>query len=201
MRAFVESRLTLALSCHLHRQLLYTLEVGGWGKKKKLTYALECKITFGRILKPTIYNYTHMHIYCISCILLIICFLLYIRQCILVWLLKRGIKGRHSYPSLQNKCIIGEHRHSSEFSYIFLWFKISKNTNRISEYRGCSNSIPRAQIKRPTEKTSNNAQSLTTEKWNESMPSHSSSEKTEYVIPGRYRCLHKLWNFCEIVNS
>lgn len=50
-------------TCHDRRQLLYTSEVSGEGEEKKnKSYGSECKTAFGRVLKPTIYIYTDMHI-------------------------------------------------------------------------------------------------------------------------------------------
>lgn len=93
VHVFVESQLTLAyLASFTDRS--YTHKSWGWGKKKKLTYALECK---NHIWQNTEANHLHLYtyahsFYCISCILLIICFLLYILQYILMW----EIKDRHS---------------------------------------------------------------------------------------------------------
>lgn len=64
--------------------LIHIRSFGVWGRKQN--YGLECKTTFGRVLKPTIYIYTDMHILpsVYLCILLVMCFLLYILQLFLL---------------------------------------------------------------------------------------------------------------------
>lgn len=62
---FVKSQLTFlqvktSVYCHHHRQLLNIRSLGERGEKQNLLW--ECKTTFGRVLKPTIYIYTDMHI-------------------------------------------------------------------------------------------------------------------------------------------
>lgn len=56
-------RLIQVFCCHHSRQLLYRLDilgVKGRGRKDNLVFGLQTG--FGRILKPTIYIYTDMHI-------------------------------------------------------------------------------------------------------------------------------------------
>lgn len=52
-------RLIDFLSCHTAHIHIRSLVVG---EKKNKTYGLECKTAFGRVMKPTIYIYTDMHI-------------------------------------------------------------------------------------------------------------------------------------------
>lgn len=115
------------LSCHHHRQRFLHIR-GLWGGgEKKTTYGSECKTAFGRLLKPTIYIYTDMHI--LSSVYVVMCssclFPLYIFPFFfLVALRKRNqsetpIFTQLTYVILQNKGIKDQHQHSTEFRYIF----------------------------------------------------------------------------------